>query len=61
MNLLKVIRSFTSRRKTYQIGENIRTSEGQILMDRGYARILTNAEVRAVLKEYAETAEELFD
>lgn len=58
--LLKVTKAFTSRKRTYQVGEDIRVSEGQILMDRGYARALTKAEVGVVLDEYVKSAERLF-
>lgn len=57
--LLKVIKVFTSRKRTYQIGEHIRVSEGQILVDRGYARALTKAEVGIILEEYVKSAERL--
>ena len=58
--LLKVIKEFTSRKRTYQVGEHIRVSEGQMLVDRGYARALTKAEVGVILEEYTKTAERLF-
>ena len=51
---------FTSNKRTYQVGEHIRVSEGQILMDRGYARVLTKAEAGVILEEYVKYAEILF-
>ena len=58
--LLKVIKVFTSRKRTHQVGEHIRVSEGQVLVDRGYARALTKAEVGVILEEYGKSAERLF-
>lgn len=58
--LLRVLKEFTSRKRTYQVGEHIRVSEGQILVDRGYAQALTKAEVGVILEEYVKTAERLF-
>ncbi len=58
--LLKVIKEFTSRKRTYRVGEHIRVSEGQILVDRGYARALTKEEVGVILEEYVKVAERLF-
>lgn len=58
--MLKVLKVFTSRKRTYQVGEHIRVSEGQVLVDRGYARVLTQAEGGVILEEYVKSAERLF-
>ena len=58
--LLKVVKEFTSRKRTYRVGEDIRASEGQVLVDRGYARALTKEEIGVILEEYVKSAERLF-
>lgn len=60
MALLTITKDFTANGRTYQVGEHIRVSDGQVLIARGYARVLTKAEAGAILDEYVKMAKSVF-
>lgn len=60
MGILKVIRPIKLNGEVLQPGEMFRTQDGQLLIDRGYARPLTEEEIRSILKEYVQEAERVF-
>ena len=58
--ILIVINRFSAKGKIYRPGETIRVSDGQPLIDGGYARKLTEDEAQSILSEYKRYAEGLF-
>jgi hypothetical protein len=60
MELLIALRSIRSGNELLKAGDKFLIENGQGLVDRGYARRLTQKETRAILDDYVQHAESLF-
>lgn len=60
MELLIALRSIRSDNEILEAGDRFVVENGQVLVDRGYARHLTGEETKTILNEYARAAEDIF-
>ncbi len=61
MGILKVVRPLKLNGEVLQSGEMFKAQDGQLLIDRGYARELTQEERGMILDGYIEQAREIFN
>jgi len=60
MELLRVVRPIKVNGEVLQPGEIFKTDSEQVLLDRGYARLLTREEKLSILDGYIREAERVF-
>lgn len=60
MELLVVRKPFRSGNELLKTGDKFLIEDGQGLVERGYARRLTQDETRAILEDYVQCTRELF-
>jgi hypothetical protein len=60
MQLLIALRSIRSGNELLRAGDKFLIEDGQGLIERGYARRLTQSETRAILDDYIQCTKKLF-